>query len=77
MNIRTSGYYAELRRELAVAAGEMAVTCPQHLWPRWIIYMLGELELEAESLEKFEEETLTAIRNEIDARLITGEWEES
>jgi hypothetical protein len=35
--------------------------------------MLEELELEAKSLEEFEE-TLKAIRDDIEARLITGEW---
>jgi hypothetical protein len=72
-DVKRNPYYAELRRELAVAMGEMAVTCPQNLWSRWIVYMLEELELEAKSLEEFEE-TLKAIRDDIEARLITGQW---
>lgn len=71
MDVKSSGYYAALRQELAVAMGEMAATCPQNLWPHWIIYMLEVLEAEAD--QDFDE-TLRAIRDEIEARLITGEW---
>ncbi len=71
MNIKSSGYYAVLREELAVAVGEVAATSPQNLWPAFITYMLEELEAEAD--QDFEA-VLKAIRDDIEARLITGEW---